>query len=138
MVVFVLNGGDSQNNGIRSGVIEAIEQGYVAGMFREVDLDLVEKYWHKDCDLVGFKDNTVVKTNLHRRLEAARESGKLPKRVPDVRHEITSMDITGNAAVATVQIYFGDTHIFTDYFSLYKFADGWKIVTKIWYRHPEK
>ena len=27
-------------------------------------------------------------------------------------------------------------HVFSDYLSLYKFEDGWKIIGKIFYRHP--
>jgi len=31
----------------------------------------------------------------------------------------------------------GGNKIFTDYLSLYKFEDGWKIVSKIYYKLPE-
>jgi hypothetical protein len=41
------------------------------------------------------------------------------------------VDITNNEAVARVEVHRDGKHIFTDYLSLYKFADGWKIVGKI-------
>ena len=45
--------------------------------------------------------------------------------------KIASVDITGNAAaVKVVETY--DTSKYTDYLSLLKFADGWKIVNKIY------
>ena len=41
------------------------------------------------------------------------------------------MDVTGKSAVARVEIHRDGKHVFTDYLSLYQFADGWKIVAKI-------
>ena len=50
---------------------------------------------------------------------------------PRIRAEFPLVDITDNAAVARVEIHRDGKHIFTDYLSLYRFADGWKIVGKI-------
>jgi hypothetical protein len=51
--------------------------------------------------------------------------------------QITAVDITGNAAsVKVVEIY--DKSKYTDYLSLLKFADGWKIVNKIYVAEPIK
>lgn len=45
--------------------------------------------------------------------------------------QIASVDITGNAAsVKVVEVY--EKSKYTDYLSLLKFADGWKIVNKIY------
>jgi hypothetical protein len=49
---------------------------------------------------------------------------------PDPR-EFPLVDITNNEAVARVEVHRDGKHIFTDYLSLYSFADGWKIVGKI-------
>jgi len=46
------------------------------------------------------------------------------------------VNVTGNAAVARVEIYRDGKHAFTDYLSLYKFPDGWLIVGKIFQAHP--
>ena len=51
--------------------------------------------------------------------------------------KITDVDITGNAAsVKVVEIY--DKSKYTDYLSLLRFADGWKIVNKIYVAEPVK
>ena len=51
--------------------------------------------------------------------------------------QITSVDITGNAAsVKVVEVY--EKSRYTDYLSLLKFADGWKIVNKIYVAEPIK
>ena len=49
---------------------------------------------------------------------------------------ITEVDITGNAAsVKVVEVY--EKSKYTDYLSLLKFADGWKIVNKIYVAEPK-
>ncbi len=47
------------------------------------------------------------------------------------------IDITGTAAVVRLELFRDGVHVFTDYLSLYKFSEGWKIVSKIFYRYPE-
>jgi hypothetical protein len=49
--------------------------------------------------------------------------------------EFVNIDISGSAACAKIELYQNKKKIFTDYLSLYKFSDGWKIVSKIYYRH---
>ena len=39
------------------------------------------------------------------------------------------------AAVVRLELYRDGKHTFTDYLSLYRFADGWKIVSKIFHVH---
>jgi hypothetical protein len=46
------------------------------------------------------------------------------------------VDIEGSAAVVRVEIWRDGAHTFTDYLSLYRFPDGWRIVGKIYYTHP--
>jgi Putative lumazine-binding len=49
---------------------------------------------------------------------------------------ITQVDITSNAAsVKVVEVY--EKSKYTDYLSLLKFADGWKVVNKIYVAEPK-
>jgi hypothetical protein len=52
------------------------------------------------------------------------------------RIEFTDVDVTGDAAVVRLELHRGGKHTFTDYLSLYRFPDGWKIVSKIFHAHP--
>ena len=45
------------------------------------------------------------------------------------------MDVTGNAATVRLELYRDGKHAFTDYLSLYRFPDGWKIVSKTFQAH---
>jgi hypothetical protein len=42
------------------------------------------------------------------------------------------VDVAGNAAVAKLDVYRNDEFYSTDYMLLYKFVDGWKIVSKVY------
>ena len=53
-----------------------------------------------------------------------------------VRAEFTAVHVAGNAAIVQFEVYREDLHLFSDFMSLYKFEDGWKIVNKISYAHP--
>lgn len=53
-----------------------------------------------------------------------------------IEYTIDVLHQTGTAAVTKIEINRDGKHIFTDYISLYKMGDGWKIVGKIYYRHP--
>jgi len=63
------------------------------------------------------------------RATASTDRATLP--VEEIRAEFPLVDITNNEAVARVEVHRDGKHIFTDYLSLYKFADGWKTVGKI-------
>jgi hypothetical protein len=45
------------------------------------------------------------------------------------------VDVTGDAAVAKFEFYVGIKLAYVDYQFLYKFADGWKIVSKIFHKY---
>ncbi len=136
--VFVFAGWKTETGTDKDAIKNVISEGYVKGMFKDVNLDLLEKYWHKECDTVALRQGELKKDNMGKRIKWARETGKTPPKVPNVRHEIKLIDVTGYAAVTKVEIFFGEKHIYTDYFSLYKFDNGWKIVTKIWYSYPKE
>ena len=55
---------------------------------------------------------------------------------PNVTYKFSDVKVTGYAGIAVVEIYTSGKHLYTDYMCLYKFSDGWKIATKIFYTHP--
>ena len=55
---------------------------------------------------------------------------------PTITHEIPQVAITGTVAHVQVELSRDGRHTFTDHLLLYKFANGWKIVSKAFYTHP--
>ena len=54
----------------------------------------------------------------------------------EISAELEIVGQSGNAAVVKVELSRDGKHVFTDFLSLYKTAEGWKIIAKIYQRHP--
>lgn len=55
----------------------------------------------------------------------------------DLEANIASIDIEGTAATARVELDNWTGHKFTDFFTLLKMDGKWKIISKVFYLHPE-
>ena len=65
--------------------------------------------------------------------KSRKEGNKAPAKTEGT---FVDVDITGNNAVVKLELFRNDKKIFTDYLVLYKFAEGWRIVSKTFFRHP--
>ena len=118
--------------------IEAIKKtivdGYVDGIFLKGDAELIKKSWHNECDIVVMDNDQLFKNQAKNWVERMKRN---PKPLdPKVTYSFTDVKVTGTAGIAIVEIYTGGKHLYTDFMSMYKFSDGWKICTKIFYTHP--
>jgi hypothetical protein len=50
--------------------------------------------------------------------------------------KFVSVSVVGTSANAQLELYRKDKKVFTDNLLLYKFPEGWKIVSKTFFRHP--
>ncbi len=121
----------------RAAVKAVIESAYVQGVHVKGDAALMRAGFHPDFRMLVLRDGKMTAVTLDEwagRIEAkAKENPNAPP--APVTAEFASIDVTGNAGVAKVEIYRSGKHTFTDYLSLYKFPDGWKIVAKIFQAH---
>jgi len=114
---------------------------YVDGLQNKGDLEATREGFFPGFDLLILKENMVDKLPIYNWITMV-QMRKDKDPAPPPEGEITTcefefIDITGTAAVAKIHLSRGGKKIFTDYLSLYKFVDGWKIVGKIYYRIPE-
>ncbi|MDA3942627.1 MAG: nuclear transport factor 2 family protein [Bacteroidetes bacterium] len=114
---------------------KVIQEAYVEGIFLRGDAELLKKGWHPECDIVIFENGGITK------LPAKYWIDRLEKKPipldPSVTYNFTDVQVTGYAAIAVIEIFSDGKQIYTDYMCLYKFTDGWKIVTKIYYAFPK-
>lgn len=124
----------------KEAVKKVIIDGYISGVFLKGDPKMVKKNWHEACEIVYFepKSKTLIKAPAVKHFEDHFEKKPVPYN-ENITYEFADIQISGYAAIATVEIYSKDKskQIYTDYMCLYKFDDGWKIVTKIFYAHPQ-
>ncbi|PLX25433.1 MAG: hypothetical protein C0599_00610 [Salinivirgaceae bacterium] len=117
-----------------------IEEGYVKGLHNNGDLAVTAKSFHEGFNLLGVSNNHLTKFPIYSWLEMSkkrREQKDQPVR-PETISKYPMIDITGNAAVAKVELYQNENKIFTDYLMLYRFDEGWRIVSKIYEDHRKK
>ncbi len=105
--------------------LENYIQGHATG-----DGDFMRKAFHTEAKVMAFRDGKL--TNLTSEEFAARFNGKPAADEAKRRRVIESVEITGNAGVGKIVLDY-PTVKFTDYMSLLKVGDEWKIVNKVFY-----
>ena len=124
----------------KKAVIKVINAAYVQGLQNGVEIDNINKGFHPGFNLLGIDQGNFLtkypiytwEENVRKRIEA----GQTPPVVTTAKFPM--IDITGTAAVVKVELFREGKQIFTDYLSLYKFEEGWRIVSKIYYRIPQE
>ena len=122
----------SAAEGDRAAIESVIKAAYVEGVHVKGDPALMRKGFHPDFKMFVLRDGALTTLTLDEwagRIEKGARERTGP--APQIRAEFPIVDVTSNTAVARVEIHRDGKHIFTDYLSLYRFADGWKIVGKI-------
>ena len=123
-------------DGDRAAIESVIRTAYVEGVHVKGDPALMRKGFHPDFRMFMLRDGALTTITLDEwagRIEKAAKERTGP--APQIRAEFPMVDVTNNEAVARVEVHRDGKHIFTDYLSLYRFADGWKIVSKIFQSH---
>lgn len=115
-----------------------IMQSYVQGIHNRQHIENIEKGFHPGFEMLSINNNLLTKFPIYSWIENIKksmESGQKP--TAETTAEIPYVDVAGNAAVARVELFREGKHLFTDFLMLYRFEEGWKIVSKTFYRIPE-
>jgi hypothetical protein len=125
-----------------TSIKKVIQSAYVEGIQNEGDIAKIDAGIHPDFNLLGIGENgTIWKLPIAEWKEKViqrKKDGKLPRDKENlVSVKFFSVDVTGTAAVAKFEFYVGEQLKYVDYISLYKFEDGWKLVSKIYYKFED-
>jgi ketosteroid isomerase-like protein len=112
-----------------------VQTAYVDGLMNLGDLEKTKAGFHPDFVLLGVQDGKLTRFPIADWIASTEKRKAQGQKVPLVSCKFVQVDVTGNAAVVKLELHREGKHIFTDYLSLYKFPDGWKIVGKIYFRH---
>src|SRR5688500_19902492 len=96
--------------------------------------DFMRKAFHTDAKVMAFRDGKL--TNITSEEFASRFNGKPAADEAQRKRTIEGVEITGNAGVGKYVLDY-PTVKFTDYMSLLKVGDEWKIVNKVFYAEPK-
>lgn len=114
----------SDDAGVRA-CIELYFRGHATG-----DGENFRRAFHPDAKLFFIRDGKVTQWTLEEYV--GRASGKPAPDEAKRKRRIENIDITGNAATAKIILEYPEV-TFTDYMSLLKIGDEWKIVNKTFY-----
>jgi hypothetical protein len=113
-----------------------VTSAYVEGVHRQGDPALMRAGFHPDFRMYTLRDGKVGIVTLEEWAERIGRSARERKGpAPKIEASFTQVDVTGSAAVARLELHRDGKHVFTDYLSLYKLPDGWRIVAKIFQSH---
>ena len=118
-----------------AAVQNAVVEGYIEGIVLKGDAGLVKKWWHEACEVVVLTEDGLQKIPVSGWVSQLEQNPGTPFPGITVTHEFEDVKVTGTAALAVVRVFFDGIQKYTDYLNLYKFGDGWKIVTKTYYTH---
>ena len=96
--------------------------------------DFMRKAFHTDAKIMAFRDGKL--TNLTAEEFASRFNDKPAADEAQRKRRIEHVEITGNAGVGKIVLDY-PTVTYTDYMSLLKVGDEWKIVNKVFYAEPK-
>ena len=117
----------------KEAIKQVIEKAYIRGIHGDQDEETVKSGFHQDFAMLVLRDDTIDKVSVDEWLDRI-ETMKADN--PELwnaktTHSFVLIDVTDYAAVAKLDVWKGETHFSTDYMLLYKFEDGWRIVSKI-------
>lgn len=130
----------SQSDAEKKAIIKVIDAAYVQGIQNRMNIENIDKGFHPGFNLLGIDNNdNLTKYPIYTWSSNVKKAVASGQTAPvETTAKFPMIDITGTAAIAKVELYRDGKQIFTDYLSLYKFEDGWKIVSKIYYRIPQE
>ncbi len=124
----------------KADIERVIESAYFNGAFNDLDTVSMRKGFHSDFAIFSASGNKISRypidtwiKNIEKRKQAANFDPKSSK----MDCKIASLDITGGSAAAKIELSKDGKMIYTDYLSLLKFDDGWKIAAKVYFAHSK-
>lgn len=131
--------GASAEQGADAEVREVVQRAYVDGIHNFRRVDDVRAGFHPGFEMLVLRDGELERVTIAAWIERLEEQNARNPVPPDAPASFAarypSIDITGDCAVVKVELFREGEQLFTDYLSLYRFSEGWRIVGKVFHRH---
>ena len=118
-----------------------VELCYIGVVYHGKDIAELEKGFHPEFNMYVLSGNKIDKRSLQQwmdRLKTMRSRTNSMTNSDDknrYKHEFKSIDVTGYTAVVKLEIYYDGKLKYTDYLTLHKFDEGWKVMAKFFSQH---
>ena len=124
----------------KAAIETLIEGAYINGAFNDLDTATMHAGFHPVFKIHGVRDDALGEYPIDdwiASIEKRKAASDFDPADEKYDHKFVFVDVTGNAAVAKIELFKDSKHIYTDYLSLLKFSDGWKITDKVYFRHGD-
>ena len=112
-----------------------IERYYFEGV-RHADTAAAHRAFHPVAIMYSVRDGNLAERSIPDWLTAIAERAPNPPKPDEIPRRVVSVDVTGNAAVAKLELAYPEATV-TDYMSLLKVNGDWIIVGKIFDRQSK-
>jgi hypothetical protein len=119
-------------------VKDVVSKAYVGGIHNGGPIDDIRQGFHPSFAMLRLMENDVKPLTIAEWITNIEKNRAQNPAAPAVKttEKFVSVTVAGTAANAVVELSRNDKKIFTDNLLLYKFTEGWRIVSKTFYRHP--
>jgi hypothetical protein len=119
-------------------VRDVITKAYFHGAFNDQDTAAMARGFHKDFAIFSARGEELSRYEIGEWIDGIkkrRASADFDPASSAYDGKIISLDVTGGAACAKVELRKDDKLVYTDYLSLLRFDSGWKISAKVYHKH---
>jgi hypothetical protein len=120
-------------------IIKAVIQtSYINGIQNGGSADDIRQGFHPLFTMLRLVDNEVKPLPIEEWISnIEKNKAKNEPALPKAEGKFINVDITGTAAFVKLDLFRNNKRTFTDYLVLYKFSEGWKIVSKTYFRYTQ-
>jgi hypothetical protein len=112
-------------------VKQVIQTAYIDGIQNRGSIEEIRKGFHSSFTMLRLMENQVKPLGIEEWIiEKAKKDNPNPAPIAKAEGNFVNVDVTGNAAVVKLELYRESKKVFTDYLVLYKFTEGWRIISK--------
>ncbi len=114
-----------------------INNAYIGGIHNGGPIDDIRKGFHPSFVMMVLDNNEVKSVPIEQwigNIEKSRAANKPAGEKAVAKYNI--VNVAGSSASVVLDLSRGNKRIFTDNLLLYKFNEGWRIVSKNFYRYP--
>ena len=139
LVVFLLSsvpaGADDKTD-----IETIIKASYFNGAFNKLDTQAMREGFHPEFAIFSADGEELSRYQIDawiKGIEKRKQDPQYDSSKAKMECKIVSLDVTGGAAAAKIEISKDGRLVYTDYLSLLKFTDGWKIAAKVYQAHQK-
>ncbi len=140
MALAMASGPALAGNDDSAAIRKVIDDSYCNGAYNRLDTKAMAQGFHPEFAILGADGDAIERYPIHTWIDAIEARKAAPGFDPASALRacrIINIDVTDGAASAKVEIDRDGTLLYTDYLSLLKFAQGWKIVAKVYAEHAK-